>query len=731
MNKKYVLKGVYIVIVLAVLGAVMSVLNHTVKNGRQTESVLPEVTDTPVYVECGEGKPLEVCMLAKKDFSVSGFKMLLVNISDESRGTVHITVKDNARNLLMDQVIPVNTITPGEWFDVSADISFAEGEEYIFSLTADGSEPYFMRLPRDDVNAVLPFEETVINGGETVESGISLGVDVVMPVAVTFGEIFYYSVPLCIFAAIILIIIIVFGYEKTLLCIRKIPFKAFLKRFGNELFLMLLFVSICISIYSRAYLKGVYITSDSAGYLREAVNLVNGHGFSYDGMAGFHSWFANWPVLYPALIAFVMLITGANAYLASKILSMIVVGMILIVLRICYKKDAWAYALCLTNIGFLSLTYYTWSEIPFILAMLCFALVLSRILKEEEPGKKWYVFLGMAGLCCFLLRYYGIYVWIVTRLYLLLLFNNYRKEKDRRVLGKALGIMITAFVSGCLSLAYLLMNKIMNGMASGVSRSLWWDDYEKLTNDLIESLLTEFFNIFSLQIPQLIENFPFNMKVLVLAVILIGFVLMIKKKCRRFTRESVMITMSVMYYVIFIGIRYVSSMDTFYFRFFEPGSFLFCMGVIGLLLPSLREKKGLYYFGGTVAVLTVTAVLSVFENGGMNTTDSYYESLTKAWDAAYVEIPEKSVIIFNDIDFRSSYYRPDVVDGIINPDDTFETVKDRYYGSEYLCIRAEFAETMLKEGDYDISINRQLESGLNDLEGQKEFVVLSLKQKEQ
>lgn len=730
MKKKYAVKGIYIVIILAVLWAVMLILNHTVKNGRQTESVLPEVTDTPVYVECEEGQALEVSMLAKESFSISGFKMLLVNISEESRGTVHITVKDKAQNLLMDQVIPVNTITPGEWFDISADISFTEGEEYILALTADGSEPYFMQLSRDEVNRVLPFEETVVNGKEAVESGISLGVDVVTPVAVTFGEIFYYSVPLCIFAALALIMIVLFGRERVSACIRKVPVKAFFGKFGNELFLMLLFVSICISIYSRAYLKGVYITSDSAGYLREAVSLVNGHGFSYDGMAGYHSWFANWPILYPALIAAVMLITGADAYLASKILSMIIAGLILITIRICYRKDAWVYALCLTNIGFLSLTYYTWSEIPFILFLMLFALVLARILKEEKPGKGWYVMLGVTGLCCFLMRYYGIFVWIVTGLYLLLLFNRYRKEKDKNVLGKAIKITVTAFITGCLSLAYLLMNKMMNGMASGVSRSLWWDDYEKLTNDLIESLLTEFFNVFSLQIPQLIENFPYNMKVLVLAVILIGLVLLIKKKCLHFTRESVMITMAVMYYVIFIGIRYVSSMDTFYFRFFEPGSFLFCMGICGLILPLLREKKGFHYFSAASAALIIIAVLSVFENGGMDTSDSYYESLTKTWDAAYAGIPEKSVIIFNDIDFRSSYYRPDVVDGMISPEDTFEELKNRYYGSDYLCIRAEFVRTMLEEGDYDKSINVQLAEGLDALSEKEEFVVLSLKQKE-
>ena len=46
---------------------------------------------------------------------------------------------------------------------------------------------------------------------------------------------------------------------------------------------------------------------------------------NYDGMAGYDSWFANWPILYPAMITIVMAVTGANAYLASKILAMVLV----------------------------------------------------------------------------------------------------------------------------------------------------------------------------------------------------------------------------------------------------------------------------------------------------------------------------------------------------------------------------------------------------------------------
>ena len=149
---------------------------------------------------------------------------------------------------------------------------------------------------------------------------------------------------------------------------------------------MLLFGAVCVSIYSRAYLKGAYISADSAGYLREAVNLTAGYGFSYDGLAGYDTWFANWPILYPVLIAAVMLITGAEAYLASKIVAMVTAGLILVLLYKCFGKDAWLYGLCLTNIGYLNLSYYTWSEIPFMLFLLCFALLFARILQEERPA---------------------------------------------------------------------------------------------------------------------------------------------------------------------------------------------------------------------------------------------------------------------------------------------------------------------------------------------------------
>lgn len=717
------------IIVLVMFGAVMLVLTHTAQNGMKTTELLPGINPEPVYVACEAGETLEVLLEAETDCSVSGFQVLLVNIAQDSRGTLRFTVADDASNLLVSQVIPVETVTPGKWFTISGDMTFAAGETYRLTVFADGSSPYFMQVPAGEGD-LLPFREQVIKDGEILECGISLGVNQVEPVRMTYGDIFYYSVPFTFLLTAAALLCIWAGWRRVCAAVRRTLalLGVFIGKYGSDLFLLLLFGGICISIYSRAYLKGVYISADSAGYLREAANLAAGNGFSYDGLAGYDSWFANWPILYPVLIAAVMLTTGTGAYLASKIVAMLTAGLFLLLMRRCFGKDAWLYGLCLTNIGYLNLSYYTWSEIPFMLFLFCFVLIFARILREERPARGWYAALGAAGLACFLTRYYGIFVWIVTGLYLLALFLRYRKERERAILCKLAGLTGTALVSGSLSMAYLFMNKIQNGMASGVSRTMWWDDYRILTDDLIESLLTEFFHIFSMQIPELVEGFPYRIKVFVVIGILTGIFWLIFKNCRRFTLESVLIVTAVVYDVVFIGIRYVSSMDSFYFRFFEPATFLLCIALIGLLLPYLRGKKGLYYFAGMAALLLAAAVWSVFENGGMDREDNYYLALEGQWEEAYSQIPERSVVIFNDIDFRSAYYRPDVVEGMITPGDEFADLQNTYYGSDYLCIRTEFAQAMLESGEYCDSVEEKLREGADGKEPE-EFVVIALQER--
>lgn len=724
-GKKRVKKVLYSCLGVLIFAAVMLVLTHPAQNSVATTELLPTINPDPVYVECTDGETVTVMLTARQDFAVSAFRLLLVNVSEESQGTLRIRICDDEGQELADAGTALNTITPGEWVDFPVSASFEEGREYELSIRADGGEPYFMQVP-EGWEEDLPFTEKVWQRGEELSCGISLGILKIEPVAVTYGDIFYYSIPICVIILAVYLLFIWLGTDKVLASVRRIPLKKWIHAYGNDVFLVLLFVVLCVTIYSRSYLNGIYISADSTGYLEEAVSLVNGNGFQYDGLAGYRSWFANWPVLYPVLIAGMMLITKANAYLASRFVAMFIVGVLLLIFRCCFKKDAWLYGLCLTNIGFLNLCCYAWSEVPFILFLLLFGLVLARILQEEEPSPGRYVLLGISGICSFLTRYFGVYVWIVTGFYIVVLFVAYYQKKERGYLKKAIGLTITSAISGMACVGYLFMNKLMNGMASGVSRTMWWDDFRTLTDDLIESLLTEFFNVFSMQMPEYLAGFPYEIKVFVVLLILGGLVWCVVKNCRHFSRESVLIVMAVFYYGIFIAVRYVSSMDTFYFRFFEPGTFLFCVGFVGLLLPYLRGKRVFSFGAGAVTLLLLLSVWSMYENGELTGSSIYYEAMTAQWEQAYREIPEKSVVIFNDIDYRSSWYRPDVVDGTITPEDTPERLRDTYYGSDYLCIRKSFAEEMLSEGDYGPGVREMLQKGLTDAPEDAEFVVIRL-----
>lgn len=729
MKQKWIKKTSMILGMLLLFCLVMLVLSHSAKNGRETTQRLPVITESPVYVKCVPGQSVEAELFMKEDISISGLQILLVNLSEDSRGSLLVSIKDEQQNCMMETTLPVNTISAGKWFAIPGEVSLEAGKIYTVSFLSDASDPYFMQVSKEN-GKNLPFEQKVYVNGQLEETGISIGMDVVTPVNMTFGEIFYYSVPFSVLLLIVGIFLVLFGKEKIAGWISKIPVKSFLERFGNDLFLLLLFLFSCLGIYAESYMKGVYISADSAGYLREAVNIVNGNGFYYDAMAGYDNWFANWPILYPLLIAAVMAVTGMNAYLASKILMMLLVLVILIMLRVFYKKEAWIYALCVLNIGFITLTYYTWSEIPFMVFLLLFAMLFSKIVQEKEPGIWYYIGLGFAGMGCFLTRYVGAYVWIVTGVYILYYGWQYYKRKEKPFMKKAVGLTVTAALSGFLSLGYLLMNKIMNGMASGVSRTLWWDDYEKLTNDLIQSLLTEICNVFSIQIPDFINAYPYHLKVILLGVILVGLAVFIYKTIKWESVQGVMVTFGISYYIIFIAIRYLSSMDSFYFRFFEPASFLICLGLFGALLPYVKKKAGMPYFAVLVTTFIMLSITTRIQEEDWNVQNAYYHELTAQWDKAYAEIPEKSVVIFSDLDFRSSYYRPDVIGGDLRPEYTFDQVKQMYAGSDYLCIKKEYVKTMLESGEYDESVAVKLQDAMRDankLQDNKEYAIISLR----
>ena len=116
----------YSLLVLAIFGMIMLILTHTAQNGVRTTEVLPGINPDPVYVTCEEGEPLGVSLQAK-----------------------------------------------GKWFLISGNAAFVAGQEYVLSVLADGSSPYFMQVPAGEGD-VLPFAVQVNKDGKILECGISL-----------------------------------------------------------------------------------------------------------------------------------------------------------------------------------------------------------------------------------------------------------------------------------------------------------------------------------------------------------------------------------------------------------------------------------------------------------------------------------------------------------------------------------------------------------------------------
>lgn len=731
MNKKPgIIRILAAAAVLLFLCGVLFVLGKPVGDRRLTEEKKPPLFDSPSYVDLPEKEPLYLWLTATENTGISGLSAVLVNLDPGGSGVIRFTLSDPETETVWCAETSEEALSAGEWCDIgSADgsiIAITEGNSYLLKIEAEGFSPSFIKTQTEATNRSLPFTEEVFGSEEdfrngiALDCGISVGVELVLAKALTYGDLFYHSRIIAVILSLFVIALILFGPGKCLEILKKIPIGEFLTRYGNDAFLVILTVTVCLSVWVNGYLDAINITSDSAGYLREAVNLAAGKGYHYDALAGYpESWFANWPILYPALIALVMKITGTEVYLASKILSMILVVSLVVILRIVFRKDAWFYSLSILNTGILYLAWYSWSELPFIIFLILFVIALSRILTKKEDEKASfgeYVFLGGAITGAFLTRYFGMFLFGVMGICILVRMIRNRKKPFS---GKVPGLILTSVISGLLSLSYLIMNKIKNGMPSGVSRSMWWDDYGSLTNDLIKSLLTEFFHVFHLETPDFVTGLSFDKAALVVILILVLLAVLIRRIVKPGTRAFFFILTGTVYYGMFIVIRYFSSMDTFYYRFFAPATILIVLGIA----DAIRERGKLRILGITVAVLLLISSYGMIADHILKTDVPYYEIITSSWDHDYEEIPERSVVIFSTLDYRSSYYRPDVVEGTIDPSDTMDTLKARYHGSSSLCVLRTDAETMVGSGIYDRPVSEAL-SGAIDPE--KKYAVIPL-----
>lgn len=438
-----------------------------------------------------------------------------------------------------------------------------------------------------------------------------------------------------------------------------------MNRFVNKKNLLYFGVVFFVFFYTffDSYCVNVFISPDTADYLREAENLYRGYGFNNNGLAGGEGWFSLFPILYPALICCFMYMTGTNAYLSSKILCCCCLMILCIILKKRLKTNYHFCALFFLNFGFIWCLLYSWSEIPFILFIAMSVFALSDFMNGRYDWKQGFCVLIT---CClaFSTRYYGLFLFFVVGFWTLILFAS--KNKRLRVGGRRLLIVDVLFA--VYSSAYFYINGIMSGFATGGKRFVFTDSYWGLTKNLFESLFAEVWGFCGNLIHGMIflkgELFLFFAIMTVALVAIISLKLRKKidfAKMKPSLQTKVFFVAGLFYYVIFIVYRYMSSMDPFFYRLFIPGTFLLFVAVVDALRDVRVYKVTKISFFALICLLIVSYGVFGFTYYKKDGFLEVAQQLKKKYE--WMKPQSKVVYCYPDIEYPPSlvWLRSDII----------------------------------------------------------------------
>jgi hypothetical protein len=234
--------------------------------------------------------------------------------------------------------------------------------------------------------------------------------------------------------------------------------------------IMMIAVFLCVSalIMWRSYFAGFCLSPDASNYLRTAESILSGNGFHAYAEAGWKDYyFSHWPIGYPLLIACVSYVTGTEVYLASKILSILILGAIFVLLYLRFKRQAWVYALIM--IGFpcvITDFHFPWSEQPFLLGSLWLIFEIYDVIIQDKPKKYHYFNILIASLLMFFVRYVGLQaVGIIGCA--IIYFMAVQKIQKKSMTHKIVPLIIVATIVALTVFIYLYLNYVNTGHAGG------------------------------------------------------------------------------------------------------------------------------------------------------------------------------------------------------------------------------------------------------------------------
>ncbi|MBR3517401.1 MAG: hypothetical protein IKO10_13935 [Lachnospiraceae bacterium] len=468
----------------------------------------------------------------------------------------------------------------------------------------------------------------------------------------------------------------------------------FAAKYGTILYTLVFVALYATMILHEAYFRGWYISHDSANYLREAANLLAGNGFNVDGLAGGQKHFAAWPVGYPALIALTSFIFRiSDLYLASKVLTILSVALVMAVIAKRWGNRVVVASLFFFNPGVFEIFLYTWSESVFSVLLFCFCVCAYDTLRKPEKMYP-YVLMIVTAFTAFTVRYFGaVCVVFMGGIFALKLFLKYLKKE--KISHRSLLLSLSACgLSGVGVLGYLKYNEYMCGYGTGIAREEFNESRAELFRLLLRALGTEFKNMFFMS-----DTLPFKylgggigtfcLLLLTILAILYG----LRKK-----RHAALLFLlfAVTYDALFIAIRFFSTMDIFYYRFFAPVAGILFTGLV--LLPEEawveRLQRGAFrYLPLAASVFAAFVVVNLtVQDGKLYQTGEYEELKAKALED-YREIPANSVCLYarEDPEYLMLYFRPDVV---------FFTKTDSCYDSYEIPLGETVEEMLAKYADY-------------------------------
>lgn len=414
--------------------------------------------------------------------------------------------------------------------------------------------------------------------------------------------------------------------------------------------LLLLYICLCSIILLKFYfnLDG-YISPDSAYYLDLSNNLTQGEGFEiadYNSPEG-RSFFAVWPVGYPVLIFIISKITGLGIVWASKVLNLLIIGIILLLFRYIFKENAhWAGLIFFVDSIVLVFTF-TWSEGVFVLFLLCTSISLYKSVKTD--GKLiWLVTLFFSGISLFLVRYIGLFsVGIIGFIALLNLIN--------RKYHLSVKLIVISFLQLVFAGLYLYHNKIATGYMTGMQRDLPEESNRELLNQLLSALKDEFILI-KCGIPVLLS--------LGLVALLLIYLFRNRGSGQRKNAApdlwKYFLLTWIFYFAAIVGAKWFSNFTALDYRYLFPGTFFFILSIAAYLQgkPPVKIMKMPIVFLIVLITLFIHYIPHTnYIKKNISSGFSYFKNPNYEMHARdildqYKEVEPNSIVIFGPIHLR-------------------------------------------------------------------------------